>query len=770
MRSIERDRDRGSVLPMVLILILVAGLVVIPLLRYNVAVFKANTVVSSRTKNIEAAKGGIRMALGDPRNVFLTCDGSGNLTPADPVINGTTITVTCDELDEIGPLEALGLQVPMNVVATQLGAVVPDTFAGSTAQSDPVPPYPATADWWQSQLAVPNFVSPPDGDIWAPDLLADKIWMPDLPQPPSTVRSSTPYDMPAVFDCRVYFPGTYADPLDLTGNIYFVSGVYYFENEVKVHGNADVVVGYGLEELPTECSDDIQVSTNVINGPNTIDWDGGGATWVFGANGHLVVDNTDTTTSLKLRFNQRYSSADKGGLISIMSANGYDDPLDPLAADDHVVTNVNKIPRSLYINAANAQQPIDGSVYVPSSITYTDHARPPASPAGLTLTPHTYFDGSVDQGAALVTWDEMAGQDAGGALIDGYTVTVSPPPDAASGPVCPSSDLVFSQLPDPPGGNQISCVVRGLDLDTTAYTVEVLATNEAGVGPVASDTVTPMSSDAAIASPDAPTDVIVDVAENPAEALVSWDPPSSGGAPITGYEVTAFRVYLDPAPITTDPPPDPADPPIVMEEPVVGAECSVVTDPTLPLLTSCVVPLLPDLLPGDAASGNQGYRFAVTATNSVGVSPAGYSVDPPEITGLPLSFNGGGPAVAPPAERIVAPWVPEPIIDVRTDGSAAPVEFAVAGYVSVPMGRIAVTNLSGQPVSINGGVMAATFGVEDSRATPGLAGSVPIGFKNDIVLQRKIRIVARAKSVTSTAVVQINEDGAGYAVNSWVVG
>jgi hypothetical protein len=47
---------------------------------------------------------------------------------------------------------------------------------------------------------------------------------------------------------------------------------------------------------------------------------------------------------------------------------------------------------------------------------------------------------------------------------------------------------------------------------------------------------------------------------------------------------------------------------------------------------------------------------------------------------------------------------------------------------------------------------------------------VPIGFKNDIVLQRKVRIVSVAKNVTSTAVVEVNEDGAGFAVNSWVVG
>jgi hypothetical protein len=46
---------------------------------------------------------------------------------------------------------------------------------------------------------------------------------------------------------------------------------------------------------------------------------------------------------------------------------------------------------------------------------------------------------------------------------------------------------------------------------------------------------------------------------------------------------------------------------------------------------------------------------------------------------------------------------------------------------------------------------------------------VPIGFRNNIVLQRKVRIVATAGNATATAIVQINEDGASYAINAWVV-
>jgi hypothetical protein len=148
----------------------------------------------------------------------------------------------------------------------------------------------------------------------------------------------------------------------------------------------------------------------------------------------------------------------------------------------------------------------------------------------------------------------------------------------------------------------------------------------------------------------------------------------------------------------------------------------------------------------------------------IGFSGPGSTPEP-----LVLGFNGSGVALTPPAPRIVEPWLPVPIIEIVASNGAVDASVAIAGYVAVPMGRIAVTNPDGDDISIKGGVSAGTFDVVDGRAVAGVAGSLPFGFKNDIVLQRKVRIVATARQITATAIVQVNEDGANYSVNSWVI-
>lgn len=962
-----RRRDEGAVLPLVLILILIGALVVIPLMGYAVAVLRSNTVLSDRTKSIEAAKGGVRVALSDPLEVFANCDGVGHPTGGnDPTVNDIAVGLSCAEVDvPVGPLAALGYDIPSNVVALQLGAEVPAELTGLTrANSAAVPPYPDTGPgWWQD----PSWAA----REWA-TLRDDEIWIPDLPRFPSTVRSSTPFAMPAGFNCTVFLPGHYRDPVDLSGNVYFASGVYYFEEPVTISDGADVVVGYGLADffdIGSECADDIQVAANLIAPPATFGINGGGATWVFGGNGRLVIDDGAASGDIRIRFNQRYATEDQGGRLSIVTVNGDD----TVAGADHLVTDVNLVPRS-FVRSGETAGALDGSGYVPSSSVYTDKARLP-SRVRPTHTATPLYESATGRGAILFTWDEVAGQEAGGArlgevdedgnwVVDPYEVRIrefdpAGPPHGPWTSACPAVELVVTPKPSPEDENEVSCLIPDLDLDQE-YQLQVRAVNE--VGP--SDgwrgrRVTPSISSDPVGLPGVAGNVLAVAGEADDTATVSWDVPDNGGAPIIGYEATATRVYLQPqpneAPVVTgalsvalnqsDPPttvtspvtvslpvfdpnyadaltltidpaseflaaggavttldpldpldtrgpldvtidvgsvveratpyvigysisdpdgppvpgtievtvsapttPVPNQPPVAPDVLVAGdlgvpmdvripaydpdgdpltlavdtsgldvadwtvtfdsglleatitttaadgtysipytvsdgsnpptsgvidvevarsyetvGSCAVTAGNLFPVGTTCQIADLPDLSPVDGDETNLGYRFDVVATNSVGASDVGSTIEP-----YPLAFDGGGDPLDPAPVRMVEPWIPTPIIEIDASGGPT-VEVDIPGYVSVPMGRLSVTNPAGDDIQIRGGTLAGTYAVEDGRAVPGESDTVPIGFENDFVLQRKVRIVATAGNITATAVVQVNEDGANYAINSWVV-
>ena len=925
-------------LPLVLVLILVGALVVVPLMSYAIAVLKSNTVLSERTKSIEAAKGAVRVALGAPLEVFQRCAGGGTPVVDPVVVNDITVGLTCSEVDvPVGPLAALGYDIPANLVALQLGAAIPDELTGLTRLSSvAVPPYPVSGPgWWQD----PSWTA----REWA-TLRDDEIWLPDLPRFPAATRSSTPFAMPAGFNCQVFLPGHYTDPLVLTDNVYFASGVYYFEQPITVSSGADVVVGYGLADffdVGSECADDIQVAANLVSPPATFDINGGGATWVFGENGRLVIDDETATDDIRIRFNQRYAAEDRGGRLSIVTVNGDD----AIANADHLVTDVNLVPRS-YVRSGESAIQLDGTGYVPSSSDYTDKARLPAAVPARTAVP--LYDAVLNRGAILFTWDEVAGQDAGGArlgVLDGdgnwvvapYEVQIRENPSGSFSAVCPPDELEVTPKADPDDGNEVSCLITDLELDQP-YRVRVRPVNEIGPGPRRGFDATPTLTSPPVGRPDAPGNVVVTPGETDDTATVSWDVPGNGGAPITGYQATATRVYVEPQsnldPVVTGPAnitvvqgtsitfgvpafdpngdaldltvdasafvggsavvvpgslevtvdpgtapegpytipytvtetgPDPlfatgtievvvvaspvvntapvapvldvaadvgvattvripaydpnADPltlavdtagfdapdwtvafdPAVLEVAITttagdgsysipytvsdgtnppasgvievrvarsyesAGTCSVTAGTLFPVGNTCQITGLPDLPPVDGVETNLGYRFDVLATNSVGSSEVGSTVEP-----YPLAFDGGGDPLDPAPVRVVEPWVPTPIIEINAAGSPR-VEVDIPGYVSVPMGRISVTNPDSDPVEIRGGVLTGTFDVTDGRAVPGDADTVPIGFENDFVLQRKIQIVATARNMTATAVVQINEDGANYAINSWVV-
>ena len=182
----------------------------------------------------------------------------------------------------------------------------------------------------------------------------------------------------------------------------------------------------------------------------------------------------------------------------------------------------------------------------------------PAAPTGVTAT--------AGSGSATVSWTAPSD---GNSPITSYTIT----PSTGSTTLTPT--VITGNPP------ATSATITGLT-NGTAYTFTVTATNSVGTGPAsaASNSVTP----AAPTSPAAPTGVTATAGNS--SANVSWTAPATGGSPITSYTVTPYIGTTAQTPVT-----------------VTG---------TPPAATATVTGL----------TNGTAYTFTVTATNSVGTSPA----------------------------------------------------------------------------------------------------------------------------------------------------
>ena len=189
------------------------------------------------------------------------------------------------------------------------------------------PTIPANPD------GFPDFVSPIDGasvthtmscdpNPWwsvAGDVWSSARTYPVLPQLPSFLRSAIPNEL--YNGCQVLYPGRYSDDVVLDGNsgsgkYYLASGVYYFENPVRVVNGASVVGGEG--NYTEGCLDaDAAFDRYGVWSPKNHEITGRGVTLLLGDDANIeVVDSS-------LRLNRRISNPSTRGseAISIRSVN-----------------------------------------------------------------------------------------------------------------------------------------------------------------------------------------------------------------------------------------------------------------------------------------------------------------------------------------------------------------------------------------------------------------------------------------------------------------
>jgi hypothetical protein len=272
-RESSYGRDEGMALMFAMVFVIVGSLIVIPLLNYGAAVTKSSRVLQSKTARAEATKAAFRSAMADPSAVYAACASSG---------------LTQEEFIASAPLA-----IPVETSCTTLA---------STNQSAAGDLRVAMTTTWAGSVAPPGtvgqvYTSPvPDPAYWPTDATSTStggmILLPQLPVHSTKHPSTSGYMMPGwAGACRVFFPGTYDDPVTISDSTptFFASGVYYFTDSLIITGSANVVVGGGAVE---GCTSNQDAAYFAINAPTTHSITGYGATFLFGGTGRFVIDDS----------------------------------------------------------------------------------------------------------------------------------------------------------------------------------------------------------------------------------------------------------------------------------------------------------------------------------------------------------------------------------------------------------------------------------------------------------------------------------------------
>ena len=386
--------------------------------------------------------------------------------------------------------------------------------------------------------------------------------------------------------------------------------------------------------------------------------------------------------------------------------------------------------------------------------THTPEPLPPAQPTGLSIQPRrTGASCGTDSsgnpclsGAATLAWTAPGDN---GFVITGYIVEDT----ASNTPIdCPIAAPVA-----PETAVQTSCTIVGLR-HNVPRTFSVTAVNAGGES-LASTTVsvTPdaIGNNANQMSPLLTVPSTLTYSGNPTNvpaplqhsngALVTWTAPTDGGAPITGYTVTATPI-VNPT----------VNPVITCSAWWNATRCLLPKDdPSTPAIDGLVAsPALPAAL-------LEQYRITVVATNALAGAPTVTGASLPGV-GRTLDYRPAVNATAytPPAPRPPdSIRVPDAIIDIKAPHATNKVSLSVAGYVALGQGRIRLDANGASVATLHdiellGGVLAARTDLTNTPSDMRLELLNP-------TTQKTIRLVTTVTGdhrSSGVAIVQINEN------------
>ncbi len=345
-------RDRGAILPMVMVGTFVVSAIVVGVAKFVSADLRYAQVVEERADRLAAADGGLRYGIEKLRNFQTLCTtgagGSGGVTTVfPPVINGATTQVTCQRVGTlISDVQGWGVVVTGEGVPTGTpyfttkgagGSSNVKTFSGPVYIKDP------------TRIALQSNMLLKDGDLWYTKSNCDVT--PAIPEvdsgqlqfEPDFFRGPqcTPLDWTQMFSaptgltppsglpsnpapvntskCRVFSPGKYTS-LSLGNDNYFKAGEYYFEDVAIVLGNTTLIAGFpgGQGDSPKldnpNCAAEQaadRVATLTAGGK-------GGATFYMGGTSNIQVRNQAGFEIFRRKINETAMSivamaSDSGG-------------------------------------------------------------------------------------------------------------------------------------------------------------------------------------------------------------------------------------------------------------------------------------------------------------------------------------------------------------------------------------------------------------------------------------------------------------------------